>query len=54
MAHPCPDCGQACFCGGDTDYVLIDSEDEMMACIHCFCLSEDSQEDDYDDFYDEV
>jgi hypothetical protein len=34
MAHSCPNCGQACYCGGDIDdaFDVDDSEDY---CTHC-------------------
>jgi hypothetical protein len=46
VAHSCPDCGQACYCGGDIDDILL--EEGEMACTHC--LHEDMREDDCDDF----
>jgi hypothetical protein len=49
MAHSCPDCGEACYCGTDIDDCLFDNEDDVIACTHC--LYEDSREDDCDDTY---
>jgi hypothetical protein len=35
MAHSCPDCGSACYCGGDIDDIFFEGSEEEMACIHC-------------------
>jgi hypothetical protein len=48
MAHSCPDCGQACYCGGDIDDIFFEDSEEAMGCVHC--LHEDKREDDCDDF----
>lgn len=48
MAHECPDCGLACYCGGDIDDILLDDDDAVNGCTHC--LHEDVREDDCDDF----
>ena len=48
MAHSCPDCGLACYCGGDIDDCFFDDTDEQDACLHCF--DKDDREDDCDDF----
>lgn len=33
--HSCPDCGQACVCGGDLDDLLWgDDSEEALACEH--------------------
>lgn len=48
MAHHCPDCGQACYCGGDIDDIFdVDLEAED-ACTHCD--PDEEPEDDYDDW----
>jgi hypothetical protein len=36
MAHDCPDCGVACYCGGDIDDILLQDTPESDACTHCF------------------
>lgn len=35
MAHSCPDCGQACYCGGDIDDIFLDETLEEQFCTHC-------------------
>ena len=40
MAHPCPECGAACHCGGDVDDVILRDDDAEFNCTHC--------EDDWD------
>jgi hypothetical protein len=39
--HSCPDCGQACYCGGDIDDIEVDPTAEDR-CAHC----EDDNGDD--------
>lgn len=34
MAHSCPDCGSACYCGGDIDDCLIENTPEARHCQH--------------------
>ena len=49
MAHSCPDCGSACYCGGDIDDILFEEGNvHEIGCMHC--LLEDTREDDCDDF----
>lgn len=44
--HECPDCGQACYCGGDID----DCEfEENSFCVHC---PEGYDEEALDDYWD--
>lgn len=35
MAHYCPECGQICFCCGDTDDIVIDDMESAALCEHC-------------------
>lgn len=37
MAHECPDCGQTCYCGGDIDDCLLNTDDDVIGCTHCNC-----------------
>jgi len=43
MAHTCPECGQACYCGGDIDDCCIDDDE---AVIRCTCCPEGELDDD--------
>lgn len=45
MAHSCPECDQACYCGGDIDDVLL--EDGEDACTHCADGDGDDSDEDY-------
>lgn len=47
MAHSCPDCGQACYCGGDVDDVLL--VEGSSTCTHCDDM-EDRDWEDYDEW----
>ena len=47
MAHSCPDCGQACYCGGDIDDIFFEDTVAEINCAHCL---HDSREDDCEDF----
>lgn len=48
MAHSCPECGCACYCGGDIDDICFDEAPSGCSC----CLGSDFDEDeDYE--YDE-
>lgn len=40
VAHTCPKCGQTCHCNGDIDDIILDCEEDILACDHC---------DEYDD-----
>ena len=57
MAHSCPDCGMACYCGGDIDDCLLDETEAANTCIHCepanFIQDEDDPLDDYIEGYGE-
>lgn len=33
--HRCPECGQACYCGGDIDDCQFDGTAEEARCGHC-------------------
>lgn len=35
MAHPCPECGTACYCGGDIDDLVVRDLDAEFNCTHC-------------------
>lgn len=43
MAHTCPVCGQVCYCNGDIDDIILDSEEAAVNCTHC-----DSEDDECD------
>lgn len=44
--HSCPDCGQACVCGGDLDDLLWgDDSEEALACEHVCGPEADDLED---------
>jgi hypothetical protein len=49
MAHSCPNCGQACYCGGDVDDCLDDFEEDVIACTHCEMGDEYDDYEEYDD-----
>lgn len=44
MAHSCPTCGQACYCQGDIDDILLDTDEAVNACDHC---DEDGEDGEY-------
>jgi hypothetical protein len=51
--HSCPECGYACFCGGDIDDIdWGEDSEEAMACTHCQADGGDSG-DDWDEIYDD-
>lgn len=35
MSHECPECGQVCFCHGDIDDCMFNSEYAYIHCDHC-------------------
>lgn len=46
--HACPECGQACYCGGDIDDIELDGGADT--CLHYTqCEDEDTEASDYDD-----
>lgn len=46
--HSCPECGQACYCGGDIDDVDVGDEEAVNSCIHCDDYVEDEGTPDED------
>ncbi len=43
--HDCPDCGQACYCHGDIDDCVV--ETEAYSALHCTCcLGREERDDD--------
>ena len=50
--HSCPDCGEACYCGGDIDDIEIEDPQTVQACSHCgdAGLKSDTGDDPYDDW----
>lgn len=46
--HSCPDCDQACYCGGDIDDIDTGDEEAMENCTHC--AEGDTGDDDEDSF----
>lgn len=51
MAHSCPECGEACYCGGEVDDILIEDPEQEDACTHCSEAGFDDE--DEDDWYDD-
>ena len=45
MAHSCPVCDEACYCGGDIDDIFDCDLDAQDNCTHCL----DSESEDEDD-----
>lgn len=45
MAHSCPTCGHACYCGGDIDDILLEGTDEEALCTHCSDDEEQAEEE---------
>ncbi len=48
--HSCPECGSACYCGGDVDDCEVGDEEAEENCTHC--AEGDGDEDD-EEWYDE-
>lgn len=46
--HTCPECGQACYCGGDVDDIDTGDEEAEEGCT-C-CLGADFEDDDLWDY----
>jgi hypothetical protein len=44
MAHECPECGQCCYCNGDIDDMLLNTEEDVIACDHCPCDGSEDEE----------
>lgn len=51
MAHSCPDCDEACYCGGDIDDIFFDDIDAELNCTHC--SGKVADEESYNDFDDD-
>ena len=34
MAHECPECGQLCYCNGDIDDIMLDTDESYLLCCH--------------------
>lgn len=49
MAHTCPECGQACSCGGDIDDLFLEGTKEEAECTHCPDEDDDDDELEFDD-----
>lgn len=45
--HECPRCGQACYCHGDIDDIVVETEEYSSE--NCTCECEDMFDDDHDD-----
>ena len=48
--HSCPECGQACYCGGDIDD--CEMEGNEAGCVHK-CDPRDFADEDYDEDMDD-
>jgi len=50
VAHSCPDCGQACYCGGDIDDIFLEDEDSLdeaeLMCTHCEGIQDEEARDE--------
>lgn len=46
--HDCPDCGSACYCGGDVDDINLPL-DPPGGCFHCDPFDDEHDEHDEDD-----
>ena len=40
MAHSCPECGSACYCGGDIDDIEIPDSAAEAGCTCCLGIEE--------------
>jgi hypothetical protein len=49
--HECPNCGQACDCGGDIDDLQLDDTVEQEECMHCLIDDLDDDCESYDEDY---
>ena len=47
MAHCCPDCGYACYCGGDIDDIFMEGTKEERRCNHCLGKLDDFEDEDF-------
>lgn len=48
--HTCPECGSACYCGGDVDDIDVGDEE---AKDNCICCAEGDGGDDDEDFFED-
>jgi hypothetical protein len=46
--HHCTECGQACYCHGDIDDCVVETEEYSY--LNCTCPCEENDGDDGDDF----
>ena len=35
MGHECPVCGQVCYCHGDIDDLILNTDEVLIWCDHC-------------------
>jgi len=49
--HSCPRCGQACYCHGDIDDCVV--ETEAYSSARCTCDCDEEPDDDFDDGWDD-
>jgi hypothetical protein len=47
MAHSCPDCGSACYCGDDIDDVELEDDDATENCTCCLGKDDDNEDEGY-------
>lgn len=50
MAHNCPECYSACYCGGDIDDIFFENTAYETGCTHCPINGRDEDDDDLLDF----
>ena len=43
--HNCPECGSACYCGGDIDDIDVGDQEAEDDCTHCLDGDGDNDED---------
>jgi len=53
MAHTCPECGQVCYCEGDIDDCVLDTDETAENCTHYKICSKEYAEDELERNYDE-
>lgn len=50
--HSCPECGSACYCGGDIDDIDVGDEEAEIGCTHYLtpdCDTSHATEDDFEE-----
>jgi len=47
--HTCPECGQACTCGGDIDDIMFEDSRAARLCRHWDKCNEEYPDDWFDD-----